>query len=112
MWELTVALAFTTHLGLVGDYNEVHPHVRLNNGPYIIGLFYNSEERVSPYAGYRFEYDEVFAELGLTGGYKSAPVLPFIRVGYDFNDNLTAFITPAYEQPDTIGAVFGIEVKF
>lgn len=114
MWELSFAVAFSAHLGLVGDYNEVHPHIRLSNGGFIAGAYYNSERRVSPYAGWRFEHRQAYAELGLVGGYKAAPALPFVRVGYDFNDNIGIFATPAYEYvgKGRVGAVVGLEFRF
>jgi hypothetical protein len=112
MWEIAFAVAFSAHVGLAGDYNEIHPHIRVSNGGFIAGVFYNSESRVSPYAGYRFEHRQAYAELGLVGGYLKNPVFPYFRVGYDFSDNLSVFAAPAYEHPQTVGAVVGLEIRF
>lgn len=112
MWELTFAIAFSSHLGLAGDYNEVHPHIRLSNGGFIVGAYLNSESRISPYAGWRFEHRQAYAELGIVGGYAKNPVFPYVRVGYDFNDHVGVFIAPAYEYPSTVGAVVGVEFRF
>ena len=51
--DLIWALAVSTHLGLAGDYNEVHPHVRFIEDGAIAGAYYNSVERISFYTGYR-----------------------------------------------------------
>ena len=114
MWTLSFAVALSTHLGLSGDYNKIHPHIRLSNEGFIAGAYYNSEEAISPYLGWRFEHRQSYLEIGLVVGYKTEPVIPYARVGYDFNDNLNLFITPAYEQVNggRVGAVVGLEIKF
>lgn len=112
--DLTFAIAVTTHLGLAGDYNEIHPHVRFETGRVITGVYLNSEERLSGYLGLRFENDDgLFLELGLVTGYEYKDVLPYGRVGKDF-DNFTLFATPAVEfGPERrIGVVVGVEYRF
>jgi hypothetical protein len=114
--ELAFALAMTAHLGLVGDYNSVHPSARcdFDNGV-TVGAYYNSERRVSAFLGYRWEGQRFWAEAGLVTGYSDAPVVPFGRVGVKINDRVSVFVAPAYEVWDGhehIGAVIGTEVRF
>ena len=41
---LSIALAITMHIGLQGDYNQAHPHVRCDINNTVAGAFYNSEK--------------------------------------------------------------------
>ena len=115
--DIILALATTLHLGLAGDYNEVHPSIQLraDNG-LIAGLYHNSEDTLSVYTGYRSEWEKFFLELGVVAGYEHADIMPYGRVGYDFTDNLSVFAAPAFEVDNndelTIGAVIGIEFSF
>lgn len=111
MENLILSLIFTQHIGFSGEYNEIHPHVRYQNEAFIAGAYLNSEKRVSLYAGGIIERGSLFGELGLVSGYTSYSVLPFVRVGIN-NGNSSIFVSPAYEYPNTIGVVIGIEVKF
>ena len=104
--EVLTSIALSLHLGFAGDYNAIHPHVRLQQQQYITGVYYNSEYTISPYVGYRFEHNDIGLELGAVGGYSHADVLPYVRATYkDF------FVTPIPVGPDT-GIVFGYELKF
>ena len=110
------AIALSSHLGLEGDYNSVHTHVRLENDHFIAGAYYNSEERISSYAGFRFEpIDNTGIELGFVNGYPAlGGVLPYARGTYDLG-NARLFITPGGEVrrgETTLGAVIGIEYIF
>tara|TARA_R110000868_G_scaffold7196_1_gene39421 strand:+ start:8920 stop:9264 length:345 start_codon:yes stop_codon:yes gene_type:complete len=110
--DIIWALAFSSHLGMKGGFNEVHPHVRVVNDDKIAGAYYNSESRLSLYAGYRYELNNVGAELALVTGYNDK-VVPYIRVTYDFNDNIRAYAAPAKyssEVGDDIGIVIGFEM--
>jgi hypothetical protein len=111
--ELSFAIAVTAHLGLVGDYNAVHPHVRLSRDNFIAGAYRNSESRVSVYAGLRGEREGWFIEGGVVTGYTGADVAPYARVGYDF-EHVTVFATPAYEYaPEPrVGMTLGLEWRF
>ena len=44
---IEILVAITLHLGLEGDYNNIHPHGRCNVDDWITGAYYNSEENVS-----------------------------------------------------------------
>lgn len=111
------ALATSLHLGLEGDYNSIHPHVRFIEDSAVAGAYYNSEERISFYGGYRFEPVDSFGiELGLVNGYPAlGGVIPYARGTYDFNENTRVFVAPGGEVRNDkldIGAVIGIEYRF
>lgn len=110
--SLTLALAFSHHIGLSGDYNEVHPSIRYTHDYFIAGAYLNSEDNVSPYAGLRFEHIGFYIEGGAVWGYSYADVVPYARIGYEFTDTFSVFAAPAYELPDRFGAVIGVEFTF
>ena len=100
------ALALSLHLGLEGDYNEIHPHVRYTNEGTIAGAYYNSVENVSAYVGYRWEYNDFGLEAAGVTGYPEADIVPYVRGTYkDF------FVAPAMERGNA-GAVIGYEFKW
>ena len=103
---IELALAISLHLGLDNDYNEIHPHIRYTENGYIAGAYYNSVDKVSTYAGYRWEWDRIGFEAGAVTGYPQADVMPYARATYD-----NFFITPAIEN-DNKGVVVGYEFKF
>ena len=110
--DIILAIAASAHLGLAGDYNEVHPSIqaRFDNGV-IAGAYYNSESAVSTYAGLRGEWGDWFLEGGAVTGYQYAKVLPYGRAGYQVTDGMSVFIAPAVEA-DAIGAVIGVELSW
>ena len=97
---LSLMLAISMHVGLEGDYNNIHPHARCQQDALISGLYYNSEEKVSAYVG--MTHNEW--ELGLVTGYTYSDVVPMIR--YKKNN---WFITPAVESGGNRGIVIGLE---
>lgn len=113
---LEFALALSTHIGMAGDYNEVHPTVRLVDGPFTVGAYLNSEGGISPYASAELVPGPVHFELGVVGGYTGASILPFFRAGFETSEDTLLWVAPAYEyNPDgsiNLGAVAGVEVKF
>jgi hypothetical protein len=87
-------LAVSMHLGLEGDYNQVHPHARCTVENNIAGVFYNSEDKISAYIGKQFKLDEYWnIELGLVTGYQSKDILPMVRY-----KSGRFFLSPAYEK--------------
>ena len=52
---LTLSLALSLHLGMDGEYNELHPHIRYQDNKFISGAYYNSLNKISLYAGIRHE---------------------------------------------------------
>lgn len=109
--NIALCLALSTHISLPGEWNEVHPCLRLRQDVFIAGVFLNSENTVSTYAGVELIYKKTFLELGVVTGYSDADVLPFIRAGIMLDENLKLFVAPAYTE-DNVGAVLGVEYTF
>ena len=108
---LSIMMALSMHVGLEGNYNQIHPHARCTIDNKIAGVFYNSEDRVSAYIGREFELDEYWnLEIGLVTGYKSNDVIPMIRYKAG-----SFFLSPAYENPtngdENYGVVIGWEFE-
>ena len=97
---LSILLAVSSHLGLDGDYNSVHPHVRCTTDSWITGAYYNSEKNMSYYVAKTISN----FEIGLVTGYNSYDVLPMIRYIKD-----GWFVAPAYEKPGNYGVAVGYE---
>ena len=112
--DILLGLALSQHLNFQNDYNSIHPHIRLEHGGYIAGLYYNSTREISPYAGYRFEHNGLGLELGAVGGYEQlGSTIPYVRFTYDINDNVVLFTAPAGERVDgeiNYGVVAGVEL--
>ena len=104
---IELALAISLHIGLEGNYNDVHPHIRYNHPNYIAGTYYNSESRVSFYAGKRWEYNDFGIEAGAVTGFSAGEVIPYGRATYK-----NFYVAPALEGDDTLGAVIGYEFKW
>ena len=108
---LSLMMALSMHVGLEGNYNQIHPHARCTIDNKIAGVFYNSEDRISAYIGREFELDEYWnLEIGLVTGYKQQDVMPMIRYKAG-----SFFLSPAYENPkngdENYGVVIGWEFK-
>lgn len=102
---LGLFLAITMHVGLESQYNNLHPHARCTVDQNILGVYYNSEHRISSYVGRKIDLNTGSIELGLVTGYKSNDVLPMIRYKRD-----KFFISPAYETTsNNLGVVIGME---
>lgn len=106
--DLAFALAASLHI-LPGDWNAIHPSIRLEHDGWSVGAYYNSERRVSFVAGRTFEHGPLWAEIGVATGYSAASVVPFLRVGVQ-RDNLRFFVAPAATVKRDVGLVLGIEV--
>lgn len=116
MEQIVWALALSTHVGLEGEYNEVHPHVRFIEDGAIAGAYYNSMERISLYAGHRIESGAAGLELALVTGYNELDMTlaPYIRGTYDLG-SVRVFASPTAEvwnSETNVGVVFGIEYRF
>jgi hypothetical protein len=100
---LSILLAVSAHLGLDGDYNSVHPHVRCTTDSWITGAYYNSERNMSYYVAKTISK----FEIGLVSGYSSYNVLQMIRY-----INNRWFVAPSYEKSNNLGLTVGYEIKF
>lgn len=105
---LELCFAVSMHLGLGDGWNERHPCARYVADDFTIGAYLNSEDNTSFYLSHTFEYDQWFAEVGAVTGYSSAPVIPMLRAGYEINDNILIFVSPAYGN-EKFGVVVGTE---
>lgn len=114
--DIIYGIALSMHLGLEGDYNGVHPYVRLQQDRFVVGAYYNSENRISPHAGVQYTLGDVFLEGGIVGGYPAlGTIIPYARAGYKLSDNTNIFVAPAAETRNNetnIGAVMGVEINF
>ena len=106
-----LSLGLSAHIGLENSYNEVHPHIRYRNDGIIAGAYYNSEEQISLYGGYRHELTEkVGVETTLVTGYKNYGTIgPMVRATYD-TGNVRTFIAPTVEANTGVGVVIGVEL--
>ena len=98
---LSLLVAFSMHIGLEGDYNNIHPHARCTVDNTIAGVYYNSESKVSAYIGHKFGN----LEIGLATGYSSYDIVPIIRY-----INNGWFVSPAYETSGNYGFTIGYEL--
>ena len=101
MIELFVAASL--HLGLAGNYNNIHPHIKYTtDSNLIVGSYYNSERNPSLYLGKEWKG----FEIGAVTGYSAYPVVPFLRY-----KRKGFFVAPAYETRGNWGIVIGYELK-
>jgi hypothetical protein len=107
--SIAIMLALSAHLGFDEKYNNIHPHVRYTSeNSYISGAYYNSNYRPSAYAGREFQFDVATVELGAATGYRSLPVVPFVRAKKG-----NWWVAPGYEVvSNKIGIVVGYEITF
>ncbi len=108
--DLVYGIALSFHLGLENNYNNLHPHIRLQNDDFITGAYYNSEDALSAYAGIELGHGKWNHEFGVVSGYSGSEILPFVRSTYELNDNVIGYITPGFEN-DNVGVVLGIELR-
>lgn len=109
--EILYGIALSAHLGLAGDYNLLHPHVRLQDNQFITGIYVNSMDDISVYGGVKFDYDNFWVEGALVTGYNNSNISPYIRVGKEIYQDTSVFVAPALESfgETNIGVVIGIE---
>jgi len=108
MSALSLCLAFSTHVALPGNWNEMHPCIRYQQDAFIAGAFLNSEDHISAYAGVELRRGKAFTEIGVVTGYSGADILPFLRAGIVLDNGSRIFVAPAYAN-GKVGAVLGVE---
>jgi len=89
---LSLYLSLSIHTGMVGDYNNLHPHIQCEIDGYTTGLYYNSESEVSFYLGKQWKRKDWIIDTGLVTGYEAGTIQPMIR----FKRNRWYF-APTYE---------------
>lgn len=111
--NLFYGIAISAHMGLSGDYNEVHPYVRYeHDNSFISGVYLNSIGNVSLYTGKRFEYKDFGFEATIVTGYDNL-FIPLIRGTYNISDNTLIFVSPSAESRGNLvetGFVIGFEI--
>jgi len=106
MMEFLYGVALSTHLGLQGEYNEIHPYAKLKYDNYIVGAYYNSEKNLSLYAGIEKSLGKNTAvEFGFVTGYSNSDVIPMTRLNHN-----NFFIMPAMEN-NSMGLVLGYQLQ-
>lgn len=89
---LALLLSFTMHLGVNGDYNNIHPHLQCEKDSLIVGTYYNSEKDISYYFGKNYNFNDWELDLALVSGYHDKKIQPMIRLKSD-----GWYIIPMYE---------------
>lgn len=111
--DIFLGLVLSSHIGLSGDYNEVHPHIRgeFDNG-IVVGSYYNSGKNTSIYVAKHYENSlGLYGEIGVVTGYEMYDVVPFVRVGKSFDNGWGVFMAPAIEGNTNTGIIVGFEYK-
>jgi len=98
---LTTAIAFSLHLSVSG-MNAIHPSVWIEENRWKAGVYLNSYEEVSLFAGRRFG-NKLWADIGVVTGY-DYPI--GARFGIDTHDKVSLWTIPA---PESV--VIGIEFR-
>lgn len=111
--DILLSLAFSTHLGLTGTYNEIHPHVRLQEDNYIVGVYYNSEKTASFYVGKTYDFGKLDLEIGVVTGYSAiGDIAPMARATYVLSEDHKFYVSPVAEKQNrdyNYGVVVGLE---
>lgn len=114
--DILIALAASTHINSSFQYNAIHPHLRIQHNNFIAGVFGNSIENTSFYAGLNKQITQSLSiDYGLTTGYQFSLVSPMISINQALSDNVDLFVIPSVEQSNNqrkIIVVTGVQVKF
>lgn len=110
--DILIGVALSLHIGFQDQYNNLHPQIRLQSEEFISGIYYNSEDKLSAYAGMEFNKGLWSHEIGIVSGYENSAVQPFVRSTYAFSNTVKGFVSPAIEKvngKESVGIVLGIE---
>ena len=111
---LVFLLSFTMHVGVHGDYNNIHPHLQCTKDTYIMGTYYNSEKNISYYFGKNYKLKNWEIDTALVTGYHDKRIQPMLRIKRN-----NWYLSPMYEKyyPNShreevnYGLVIGYETK-
>ena len=114
--EIFFSLAFSMHLNLSSNFNEVHPHIRIENNDNnnVFGLYQNSNGDPAVYSGWKIG-EKYYVDLGVTfwESVKGGWIHPWFRGGYKINDHINIFTSPVVEYDENnqseVGGLIGIE---
>ena len=96
--DILLGIALSAHLGFEKNYNQTHPHLRLESEHIVSGVYYNSSENISFYMGSKFDFNRYYIEGGLVTGYNYLNgIIPYVRAGVNITDDMSVFIAPAGE---------------
>ena len=109
---LSLFLSLSIHTGMVGDYNNIHPHVQCEIGGYTTGLYYNSESEISFYLGKQWRKKDWIIDTGLVTGYEALSIQPMIRFKRKRWYFAPTYETIKYSSRTNIGIIVGYEVEF
>lgn len=110
--DILFGLALSYHVNFEGTYNSIHPQIRLEHDHFISGLYYNSEDNISAYAGFEYDWNKFYVEGGAVTGYSQSDIVPFARLGYKLGD-VSIFVAPGIETRrgvSEIHPIVGIEI--
>ena len=100
------------------DYNNIHPHIRIEEGHFIAGAYLNTEGNISPYIGSKISSGASYFEYGLVTGYNiDERILPFARLGVSISETQSIFVSPSLYKDHTYGAIktgtiVGLEIMY
>ena len=100
------------------DYNSIHPHIRIEEGHFIAGVYLNGEGSISPYIGSKVSNETGYFEYGLVAGYNiDERILPFARLGVTISETHSIFVAPSLYKDHTYGAIktgtiVGLEIMY
>jgi hypothetical protein len=105
---LICGIALSAHLLMNGNYNAIHPYCNYETPKsYIAGAYYNSVDRMSLFAGYKWRLNsDISMDIVAVTGYYEYDIVPSVRLNYK-----NVFVMPAVEE-DTVGIVVGLDFKF
>lgn len=100
--DFIFALAFSQHFFFEKEYNEIHPHIRMEYDNVIGGIYYNSLGEISVYGGVRREFGDFGLDTAMVSGYRDN-LVPYVRGTYK-----NWFASPSFEG-ENVGLVIGYE---
>jgi hypothetical protein len=108
---IALLLSFSLHLNLEGNYNSIHPQIECEKNTIIYGAYYNSQNRMSLYAGTRIPLrNEWELDLVVASGYNTRDIQPMLRL-----KRKNFYIAPTYETINNnntnYGILIGVEIK-
>jgi hypothetical protein len=111
MGEVVVALMVSAHIGLSGDFNNIHPSIMIKNNEYVAGVYKNSYYKPSYYGGMIKEYNGFEIQYGAVTGYVK-PLVPFIAVKKELVKDLKLVVIPSFDVThNNPGIVLGLEIS-
>ena len=114
MIDIVFSVFLSHHIGFVEkNFNRVHPHMSASYSNFTVGVYYNSERRISTYGSYTVYQGWVDVSAGVVTGYIDSKILPFVSISKDIRNNVSLFVLPSIDaKTDKPTLVLGIEYTF